>query len=60
MPEIAAAPEAEAEEQAQPILAPKPASSGPGVFAFATSVAACAATGALLYRLVMDYLQHIK
>jgi hypothetical protein len=52
--------ETEPEAEAAAVLAPKPTSSGPGVFAFATTFAACGALGALVYRLVMDFLQNIK
>jgi hypothetical protein len=52
--------EAEAEPEAAAAVAPRPASSGPGLFAFITTLAACGALGALVYRLVMDFLQNIK
>lgn len=56
--EAAAAPEAEAE--AEPALSPRPAAGGPGVVAAIGSLAACGALGALLYRLIMDFIQHIQ
>ena len=44
-----------AAEKPRPVLQPRP-SEGPGAFAFVFRFAACGALGALVYRLVMDFL----
>ena len=53
--------EAEAEAAAMPpALTPRPVAGGPGAVAAIGSIAACGALGALVYRLVMDFILHIQ
>lgn len=56
-----AAEESAAEEgEAAPAFVPRPVEGGPGIIAAIGSIAACGALGALLYRLVTDYLLQLR
>ncbi|MDX9979007.1 MAG: hypothetical protein RBU25_03065 [Lentisphaeria bacterium] len=57
--EAAEAPSPEAAAQ-PPVLKPRPVAGGPGAVAAIGSIAACGALGALVYRLVMDFILHIQ